>query len=117
MQATRCEGLPLVDSIQPQRHGDRLIVGTLSGHLYSIDPATDRGELLLHFGPEEKRYPEFFDPKIVPEDLSRHRGTEWSIEKMLTESSSILNITVEGDTAYVGTASGVLYAVDLRSTY
>ncbi|MDA8018316.1 MAG: PQQ-binding-like beta-propeller repeat protein [Thermoanaerobaculia bacterium] len=98
---------------QPEVHGNRLIVGTISGHLYIVDTMTGQGELLLHLGPEEKRYAEFFDPEIVPKDLTRHRSTSWSIEKMLTESNSILNLTVHDDTAYVGTASGVLYAVPL----
>ncbi len=101
---------------QPELHDGKLIIGTLAGHLFALDPATGQGERLLSLGAEEARYGEFFDPKIIPEGLSRYEATDWSVNNMLTEANSILNLTVLEDTAYIGTGSGVLYAVDLDPT-
>jgi outer membrane protein assembly factor BamB len=98
---------------QPEIYDRTLVVGTLSGHLFSIDTVTGQGRKLMSLGPEETKYGEFFDPKTTPEKLTRYEGTGWSIERMLTESNSILNLTVSENTAYVGTASGKLYAIDL----
>ena len=99
---------------QPELHDGKLIVGTLAGHLFALDPATGQGERLMSLGSEEARYGEFFDPKIIPEGLTRYEATVWSVNQMLTEANSILNLTVRETTAYIGTGSGVLYAVDLE---
>ena len=99
---------------QPEFHDGKLIVGTLSGHLFALDPATGQGERLTSLGSEEVRYREFFDPKIIPEGLTTYEATGWSVDRMLTEANSILNLTVHENTAYIGTGSGVLYAVDLQ---
>lgn len=99
---------------QPALHRDQLIVGTLSGHLFSIDTISGEGRELAHLGPVEKRYAEFFEPESLPEGLSPHQKTEHSVERMLTESNSILNLTVVEGRAYVGTGSGRLYALTLE---
>jgi len=101
---------------QPELHNGNLIIGTLSGHLFVLDTATGQGERLMSLGSEEVRYREFFDPKIIPEGLSRHEAKAWSVDRMLTEANSILNLTVHEDTGYIGTGSGVLYAVNLEPT-
>jgi outer membrane protein assembly factor BamB len=98
---------------QPQPHGKQLIVGTLAGRLLSIDTVSGEGELLMHLGPEENLYPKVFDPEIIPADLTRYQTTQWSIDHLLTNAPSVLNLTIQDDTAYVGTGSGVLYAVGL----
>ena len=99
---------------QPALHGDKLIVGTLSGHLFSVDTGRGEGRELTHFGPAEKRYAEFFDPDHRPDGLTPHGAASHSIERMLTESNSILNLSVVNGRAYVATASGRLYAMDLE---
>ena len=99
---------------QPELHGEDLIVGTLSGHLFRIDPNTGQGERFMNLGPEEVRYSEFFLPDAIPEGLTRYQASEWSIDQMLSEANAILNLAVVGDTAFVGTGTGVLYAVDLN---
>ncbi len=99
---------------QPELYGKRLIVGTLAGHLFSLDPETGTGERLISLGSDGFRYREFFDPKKIPDDLKEHEATVWTVDHILTENNGILNLTVHEGTAYVGTASGVLYAVDLE---
>ena len=98
---------------QPVLWGGQLIVGTLSGHLFSIDTVSGEGREITHFGPAEKRYAEFFQSAGRPDGLSPHQAAEYSIERMLVESNSILSLEVEGDALYVGTASGVLHVLDL----
>lgn len=101
---------------QPEPHDGKLIVGTLAGHLFVLDPATGSGDRLMSLGSEEVRYGEFFDSKIIPEGMTRHEATAWSVERMLTEANSILNLVVHESIAYIGTGSGVFYAVDLEPT-
>ena len=98
---------------QPQVYGKQLIFGSLAGRLYSVDTVSGQGELLMYLGPEENLYPEVFKPELVPDDLTRYQATEWSIDYLLTNAHGVLNLTVHEDIAYVGTGSGVLYAVDL----
>lgn len=98
---------------QPQPHGKQLIFGTLAGRLFSIDTVTGQGQQLMNLGPEENLYGKFFNPEIVPGDLTRYQATQWSIDQLLTNSHSVLNLTVLEGKAYVGTGSGVLYAIDL----
>ncbi len=98
---------------QPGLHDQQLIVGTLSGHLFGVDTVTGQGAQLLHLGSEQVRYREFFEPANVPPELTRHQATQWSVNRMLTEANSILNLTIVEDIAYIGTGSGRLYAVDL----
>ncbi len=99
---------------QPQVHGTQRIVGTLAGRLFSIDSVTGEGQKLMHLGPEENLYPKVFDPEVIPDDLTRYQSTQWSIDHLLTNAPSVLNLTVHEDIAYAGTGSGVLYAVDLN---
>ena len=99
---------------QPAVFEDQLIVGSLSGHLFAVDTVGGKGQELAHFGPAEKRYAEFFDPDTVPTGLSPHAAAAHGIERMLTESNSVLSLAVAGQRVYVATASGVLYALDLR---
>lgn len=99
---------------QPELHGKRLIVGTLSGHLFAVDRETGEGHELTRFGPAKAKYEEFFDPKNLPDGLSIYEANRLGIERMLTESNSILNLTIHADVAYVGTASGRLYALALE---
>ena len=98
---------------QPQPHGKQLIFGTLAGRLFSIDTVTGQGQRLMNLGPEEDLYGKFFNPEIVPGDLTRHQATQWSIDQFLTNAQSVLNLTVLEGKAYVGTGSGILYAIDL----
>lgn len=96
---------------QPALHGKKLIVGTLAGHLFAVDTESGDGERLLALGPDAARYEEYFTR--VPEDLTRYQATEWTIDTMLTESNAILNLTLDGSTVYLASATGVLSAVDL----
>ena len=98
---------------QPQLYGKQLIFGTLAGRLFSLDTATGEGQQLMHLGPEENLYGKFFDPEIIPDNLSRYEGTQWSIDQLLTNAHSVLNLTIHEDIAYVGTGSGTLYAIAL----
>ena len=100
---------------QPGLHDGKLIVGTLAGHLFALDPVTGRGERLMSLGSAEVRYGEFFDPKIIPESLTRYEATAWSVNQMLSEANAILSLAVHENTAYLGTGTGVLYAVKLGS--
>lgn len=99
---------------QPALHTDQLIVGTYTGHLIAIDTTSGQGRDLTHFGPAERRYAEFFDPASLPEGLTPYEANRHGIERMLTESNSILGLEVEAGRVYVGTASGVLFAVELE---
>jgi hypothetical protein len=67
----------------------------------------------MHLGPEENLYGKFFDPEVNPDDLSRYEATLWSIDQLLTNARSVLNLTIFEDKAYVGTGSGILYAIAL----
>ena len=98
---------------QPQHYGKRLIFGTLAGRLFSIDTVSGEGQQLMLLGPEENLYGKYFEPEIIPDDLTRHEATQWSIDQLLTNAQSVLNLTILENTAYVGTGSGMLYAVDL----
>ena len=98
---------------QPQLHGKQLIVGTLAGRLFGIDTVTGQGQQLMNLGPEENLYPKVFDPEIIPEGLSRYEATQWSIDQLLTRAQSILNLTILEEMAYIGTGSGMLYAIAL----
>jgi len=99
---------------QPQPYGKQLIFGTLAGRLFSIDTVTGQGQPLMHLGPEENLYPKVFEPELVPDDLTRYQATEWSIDSLLTNAQSVLNLTILEGKAYIGTGSGMLYAVDLE---
>jgi outer membrane protein assembly factor BamB len=98
---------------QPEVFGKQLIVGTLAGFLYNVDTGTGQGRMFMHLGPEDNLYREFFRPEVVPDDLSRYQATRWSIDQLLTQANSVLNLTVFDGIAYVGTGTGRLYAVDL----
>ena len=69
----------------------------------------------MHFGPQENLYGKFFDPEIIPDGLSRYEATQWSVDQLLTNANSVLNLTIHEGTAYVGTGAGTLYAVALDS--
>jgi outer membrane protein assembly factor BamB len=99
---------------QPQLHGQQLVFGTLAGRLFSVDTITGKGHQLMHLGPEENLYGKFFEPEIIPDELTRYEATQWSVDQLLTNANSVLNLTIHQDKAYVGTGSGVLYAVDLQ---
>jgi outer membrane protein assembly factor BamB len=98
---------------QPQLYGKQLIFGTLAGRLFSIDTVTGQGQKLMHLGPEENLYGKYFNPEIIPENLTRYETAHWSIDQLLTNAQSVLNLTIQDDMAYVGTGSGMLYSVDL----
>ncbi|NNF15352.1 MAG: PQQ-binding-like beta-propeller repeat protein [Gammaproteobacteria bacterium] len=98
---------------QPQPHGKKLVFGTLAGRLFSIDTVSGEGQLLINLGPEENLYPDAFKPENMPKDLNRYQAIQWSIDRLLTNAQSVLNLTIHDGTAYVGTGSGVLYAVNL----
>lgn len=98
---------------QPELSGRHLIVGTLIGRLFSIDTASGQGEEILNLGPDQVDWAAFFEPEIVPDHLTRHEGDAWAVNRMLTSANSVLSLVLAGDTAYVGTGSGRLYAVDL----
>ena len=98
---------------QPQAYGKQLVFGTLAGRLFSIDTVTGEGQLLINLGPEENLYPEVFKPELIPDDLTRYQATQWSIDYLLTNARSVLNLTILEGKAYVGTGAGMLYAVDL----
>jgi len=98
---------------QPELVGSDLLAGTLTGRLFSIDTVSGEGEEILNLGPEQVAWADFFKPEIVPEGLTRHQGDSWAIDRMLTQANGVLNLTVEGDTAYVGTGAGRFYALDL----
>ena len=98
---------------QPQPHGKQLIFGTLAGRLFSIDTVSGQGQQLVNLGPEENLYGKFFEPEMVPDDLTRYEANQWGIDQMLTKAQSVLNLTVLEDKAYVGTGAGMLFAIDL----
>ena len=98
---------------QPELSGEHLIVGTLIGRLFSIDTASGQGEEILNLGPDQVDWAGFFEPEIVPDHLTRHEGDAWAVDRMLTSANSVLSLALAGDTAYVGTGSGRLYAIDL----
>ena len=98
---------------QPQPYGEQLVFGTLAGRLFSIDTVTGEGQLLMHLGPEENLYPKVFKPELIPDDLTRYQETQWSIDYLLTNAQSVLNLTILEGIAYVGTGSGIFYAIDL----
>jgi len=98
---------------QPQPYGKQLVFGTLAGRLFSIDTVTGEGQLLINLGPEENLYPEVFKPELIPDDLTRYQATQWSIDYLLTNAQSVLNLTILEGKAYVSTGAGMLYAVDL----
>ena len=97
----------------PELHGDQLIIGSLGGQLFRLDTVSGHGEQIMALTDKTGSYQGFFDPKIQPGDLSPHRAAGWSITKFLTEFNAILNLTVHEGVAYLGTASGKLYAVHL----
>jgi outer membrane protein assembly factor BamB len=99
---------------QPQPYGEKLIFGTLAGRLFNIDTVTGEGQLLMHLGPEENLYARVFEPELIPDDLTRYQATQWSIDYLLTNAQSVLNLTILGGKAYVSTGAGMLYAVDLN---
>jgi len=98
---------------KPELHGDQLIIGTLSGQLFRLDTVSGQGEEIKALTDKSGSYQKYFDPKTQPKDLSPHQASSWSINKFLTEFNAILNLTVYEGTAYLGTASGKLYAVPL----
>ena len=98
---------------QPEMHGDKLIIGSLSGQLFRLDTVSGDGEQIKTLSDKTGSYQAYFDPKTQPGDISPHQATSWSITKFLTEFNAILNLTVHEGVAYLGTASGKLYAVPL----
>jgi outer membrane protein assembly factor BamB len=98
---------------QPELHGDQLIIGSLGGQLFRLDTVSGDGEQIKALTDKTGSYQSFFDPKIQPKDLSPHQATGWSINKFLTGLNAILSLTVHEGVAYLGTASGKLYAVPL----
>lgn len=98
---------------QPQLSGRHLIAGTLTGRVFSIDTVSGQGQELLNLGPDEVDWAGFFDPEIVPEHLTRYEGDAWAVDRMLTTANGVLSLTIDGDTAYLGTGAGRLYAIDL----
>jgi len=56
----------------------------------------------------------FFGSSDGVHAVSTQTGEQrWMVDNMLTKGNGILNITVHGNTAYMGTGSGAFYAVDL----
>jgi outer membrane protein assembly factor BamB len=100
---------------QPEMHGDQLIAGSLSGQLFRLDTVSGESRIIKTLTDQTGSYNQFFDPKIQPADLDRHKATAWSINKMLNEFNAILNLAIHKDTAYLSTASGKLYAVPLQN--
>ena len=98
---------------QPEMHGDQLIIGSLSGQLFRLDTVSGHGEQIKTLTGKTGSYQGYFDPKTQPKDMNPHQATGWSITKFLTEFNAILNLTVHEGVAYLGTASGKLYAVPL----
>ena len=101
---------------QPELFGRHIIVGTLTGKLFSIDTASGQGKEILNLGPAQVDWAAFFKPEIVPEHLTRHEGDAWAVDQMLTSANAIVSLEVDGSIAYVGTGSGRLYAVALDRT-
>ena len=99
---------------QPELYGDQLIIGSLSGRLFKLDTVTGQGAEIMALSDKPGSYQGYFDPGIQPKDMSRYQATGWSIDKFLTELNAILNLAVHGDVAYLGTASGKLFAVPLK---
>jgi outer membrane protein assembly factor BamB len=100
---------------QPQLFGKQLVFGTLAGRLFALDTVSGEGQQLMQFGPQENLYGKFFDPEIIPDDLSRYEATQWSVDQLLTNANSVLNLAIHESTAYIGTGAGTLYAVALDS--
>jgi len=98
---------------QPEMHGNQLIFGSLSGQLFRLDTVSGKGEQIKLLTDKTGSYQSYFDPKIQPKELSPHEAAIWSINKMLTEFNSIMNLKVYGGVAYLSTGSGKLYAVVL----
>lgn len=98
---------------QPAMHGDHLIFGSLSGQLFRLDTVSGKSRQIKLLTDKTGSYQDYFDPKVQPADMSPHQAAIWSINKMLTEFNSILNLTVHEGIAYLSTGSGKLYAVPL----
>ena len=98
---------------QPALHGDQLIIGSLSGQLFQLDTNTGEGRQVKLLTDKSGSYQQYFDPKIQPKNISPHQAAIWSINQMLTQFNSILNLTVHDGVAYLSTGSGKLYAVPL----
>lgn len=98
---------------QPAMHGDHLIIGSLSGQLFRLDTVSGKSGQIKLLTDKTGSYQSYFDPKVQPGEMSPHQAAIWSINKMLTEFNSILNLTVHEGIAYLSTGSGKLYAVPL----
>lgn len=107
----------------PVSYEGSVIVGSWDNRLYSVNAETGKPEWVVEAqvpgGPASQWIgsmavvTEDSVPEIQPKNLSPHRAAGWSVKKFLTEFNAILNLTVHEDVAYLGTASGKLYAVPL----
>jgi outer membrane protein assembly factor BamB len=104
---------------QPQANEDFVYYGTVSGELYSVNKNTSQKTLLFSTPSNLVNSKELIKEKgglkrkyALGADYN-HKNATKDVNYMKDKLDSILSLTLDGDTLYLGSANGNVYAVTL----
>lgn len=105
---------------QPQADHKSIYVASMGGELFAIDKTSGKGKRIFVTEQSQKNLKRLmgehggYSYPISAKQGFSHENFKQDIHTMLNELGSLLSITVSNGVIYVGSATGVLYAVPLN---
>lgn len=108
---------------QPQANRDFVFYGSVSGKVYAVNKSTQQGQVLFSTEQSLKNYTDIVMTEgglkrlYSDGDKYSHKTAVRDIKRMKNGLDSILSMTLNGNTLYLGSANGNVYAIDISNIY
>lgn len=105
---------------RPQANDQRVFMASVSGELFEVDKSTGQGNKIFATKDSVANLDEIKSPNgglnfvHSAEGGYNHINATRDVNRMLSSLDSLLSLTLDGDTLYVGSANGNLYAISIQ---
>lgn len=100
---------------QPLQYNNKLIVASMSGELLTIDLASRKINRIFQTPQSQKNFRNNVEIFTLDPAKPRFESEQLFIAAKFKKLGALLNITISGDVAYVGSGNGTVYALSLKT--